>query len=63
LTIEVLNIYSGAGGMEDLTGFAAQWLSSGCIDTPPCGGADLDDDTDVTLSDLAVFAANWLSGT
>ncbi|MHC4906318.1 MAG: alpha-glucuronidase family glycosyl hydrolase [Planctomycetota bacterium] len=63
LTIEVLNTYSGVRGMEDLTGFAAQWLSSGCIDTPPCGGADLDDDTDVTLSDLAVFAGNWLAGT
>ncbi|MHC4883210.1 MAG: putative Ig domain-containing protein, partial [Planctomycetota bacterium] len=63
LTIEVANIYSGAGGIEDLAGFAAQWLSVDCIDSPACGGADLDDDKDVTLSDLAIFAGNWLAGT
>jgi len=63
LNIEVANIYSGVRGIEDLTGFAAQWLSVDCIDSPACGGANLDDDTNVTLSDFAIFAGNWLTGT
>ncbi|MHC4989278.1 MAG: putative Ig domain-containing protein, partial [Planctomycetota bacterium] len=63
LNIEVLNIYSGAGGIEDLAGLAGEWLSVDCTDSPACGGADLDGDTDVTLSDLAIFAGNWLAGT
>jgi hypothetical protein len=49
LNIEVANIYSGAGGMEDLAGLAGEWLTFDC---GTCSGADLDDDKDVTLSDL-----------
>ena len=63
LTIQVANIYSGVRGIEDLTGFAGQWLSVDCADSPACGGADLDDDTNVTLSDFAIFAGNWRAGT
>ena len=63
LNIEVLNTYSGVRGIEDLAGLAGEWLSVDCTDSPACGGADLDDDTDVTLSDLAIFAGNWLAGT
>jgi len=60
MNIDVANIYSGVRGMEDLTGFAIRWLSSGCIDTPACGGADLDGDKDVDFLDFAKFANNWL---
>ncbi len=60
LAIKVENIYSGVRGLEDLEGFAAQWLNSGCIDSPACGGADLDGDKDVDFRDLAVLANNWL---
>ncbi|MHC5157653.1 MAG: sulfatase-like hydrolase/transferase [Planctomycetota bacterium] len=63
LTVNISpNVCSGAGGMEDLICFAAQWLSLDCIDSPACGGADLDGDTEVTLSDFAIFAGNWLAG-
>jgi hypothetical protein len=61
LNIEVLNTYSGVRGIEDLAGLAGEWLSSGCSDTPACGGADLDGDTNVTLSDLAIVAQNWVT--
>jgi hypothetical protein len=57
------NIYSGVRGIEDLSGFAGQWLSVDCTDIPACNGADLDGDKNVTLSDFAVFAGNWLAGT
>ncbi len=60
LAIEVKNIYSGVRGFEDLEGFAAQWLNSGCIDSPACGGADLDGDKDVDFLDLAKLANTWL---
>jgi hypothetical protein len=64
LTVNISpNVCSGAGGMEDLICFAAQWLSVDCTDSPACGGADLDGDTEVTLSDFAIFAGNWLAGT
>ncbi len=59
LAIKVENIYSGVRGIEDLKGLAAQWLSSGCIDSPACGGADLDGDKDVDFLDLARLANNW----
>ncbi|MHC4989153.1 MAG: hypothetical protein ACYTFX_11770, partial [Planctomycetota bacterium] len=60
LNIEVLNTYSGAGGMEDLAGLAAQWLTFDC---GTCDGADLSGEGNVTLSDFAIFAGNWLAGT
>ncbi|MHC4854828.1 MAG: Ig domain-containing protein, partial [Planctomycetota bacterium] len=60
LNIEVLNIYSGVRGMEDLAGLAAQWLTFDC---GTCDGADLSGEGNVTLSDFAIFAGNWLAGT
>jgi hypothetical protein len=47
--------------MEDLTGFAEQWLSVDCPDTPACNGADLSGDERVNLKDLQILAQNWLS--
>jgi endo-1,4-beta-xylanase len=59
MVITVANIYSGVAGMEDLLGLAAQWLRTGCTDTPACNGADLDGDANVDLEDFAVLAFNW----
>ena len=60
MTIDVDNVYSGTQGMEDLLGFAAQWLKTDCIDTPACDGADLNDDNDVNIIDFAILAYNWI---
>jgi endoglucanase len=60
MNIYVANIYSGVRGFEDLKGFAENWLSSGCTDTPACGGADLDGDKDVDFFDFAVLAEEWM---
>jgi hypothetical protein len=60
MNIYVANIYSGVRGTEDLAGLAGQWLMTDCADIPPCGGADLDGDTNVTFSDFSVLAHNWL---
>lgn len=60
VTIQVANVYSGVRGMEDLAGVASQWLAAGCADIPACGGADLDGDFSVTLSDLVMLAQNWV---
>lgn len=60
MTIHVLNVYSGVRGTEDLAGLAGQWLRTDCPDMPGCGGADLDGDGQVTLSDLSILAQNWL---
>ena len=60
MTMLVANIYSGTNGMEDLLGFAAQWLRGNCIDTPACDGADLDGDADVDIFDLAELGRNWI---
>ncbi|MBN2293311.1 MAG: hypothetical protein JXM70_12850, partial [Pirellulales bacterium] len=60
MTIQVANLYTGTQGMNDLFGLAVQWLRTGCTDIPTCDGADLDGDNNVTLSDLAILAYNWL---
>jgi hypothetical protein len=60
MTVQVANTYSGIDGMGDLLGLAGQWLSQDCTDTPTCGGADLDNDADVTVTDFAVLVHNWL---
>lgn len=60
LVIEVANIYSGMRGLEDLQGFAVQWLLLNCSDIPACNGADLDKDRDVDLADFTLFASEWL---
>jgi len=62
MNIDVLNIYSGVRGFEDLAGFTLSWLESSCPDTPACGGADLDGDADVDFLDFAKFANSWLTG-
>ncbi len=60
MTIQVANVYSGTQGLRDLAGFAAQWLESGCVDTPPCNGADLTGDQNVDMIDLKILSENWL---
>lgn len=59
MRITVSNIYSGTQGMDDLLGFASQWLMVDCEDIPGCGGADLDDDAAVTGLDFSILARNW----
>ncbi|MBP8606494.1 MAG: discoidin domain-containing protein, partial [Phycisphaerae bacterium] len=59
MTISVANTYSGTQGIADLLGMAAWWLADGCTDVPPCGGADLSGDGQVTAADAAVLAQNW----
>lgn len=61
MTIQVANVYSGINGMDDLLGFASQWLMADCIDTPACGGADLDGDNEVTMLDFSMLASKWLA--
>ncbi len=60
MTINVGNVYSGALGISDLYGFAAQWLMQDCTDVPACDGASLDGDNDVDISDFGILAAEWL---
>lgn len=60
MTIHVADTWSGVRGLEDLLGLASQWLSTDCTDFPACGGADLDADSGVTLSDVNVLARRWL---
>jgi len=45
--------------MEDFAGLALLWLNNDC---GLCGGKDLSCDENVDLSDLAIFADNWLEG-
>jgi hypothetical protein len=61
MTIDVANTYSGTQGITDLLGLAAHWLSSDCTDIPACGGADLDEDFGVDMSDFRTLAQNWLA--
>jgi len=42
---------------SDFCMMSEHWLETGCN---PCGGADLDGDAKVTLSDLSVLACGWL---
>lgn len=61
MTVNVRNVYSGVKGMDDLAGLAAEWLQTGCSDRPACGGADLDGDASVSLSDLLIQTDRWLA--
>lgn len=63
MLIHVHNVYSGTQGVNDLSGMAELWLESDCGDFPPCGGADLNGDQQVDITDLAILASNWLSDT
>ena len=60
MTVNVNNVYSGARGMDDLIGFAVQWLAMGSTDAPACGGADLDGDNNVTLMDFSLLGYHWM---
>ncbi|HRU15145.1 MAG TPA: LamG domain-containing protein [Anaerohalosphaeraceae bacterium] len=61
MMIDVANRYSGVKGMEDLAGFAAGWLSADCGDMPSCGGADLNGDNRVDMTDFVLVASAWLA--
>ena len=60
LNLTVHNTFTGELGHFDLAGLAAQWLASGCVDTPLCGGADLTGDGSVDIDDVKVFGGFWL---
>jgi hypothetical protein len=47
----------------DFAFFAQHWLRNNCNDIDYCRGTDLDKSGSVGVSDLAVFAENWLEGT
>jgi len=47
----------------DFSLFALQWLQTGCTAHNWCGGADLDQSGEVSLSDLAVLVSHWLECT
>jgi hypothetical protein len=47
----------------DFAYFAARWRTTGCNSSNNfCSGADMDSSGTVDMQDLAIFAANWLSG-
>jgi len=50
--------HNGEKGLVDFAAFAAFWLQTNCR---YCGGADLDGDGDVDITDLNYFAEHWLS--
>ncbi|MHC4659698.1 MAG: hypothetical protein ACYS83_11080, partial [Planctomycetota bacterium] len=55
----------GSGGIdfEDFALFALQWGRTDCgIINDWCDGADFYQNNDVSLSDLSVLVANWLTG-
>lgn len=64
MTIQTANVFSGTQGLSDLEGLALWWLAGDCTDVPACGGADLDGDARVGLSDFfrssrAVALGDW----
>ena len=62
LTINVIDAYSGQQGIADFGGFAKNWMIGSCPDLN-CLRADLTGDGAVTVPDLEVLAANWLTDT
>jgi hypothetical protein len=47
----------------DFAYFAGRWRTTGCNSSNnSCGGTDMDYSGTVDIQDLAIFAANWLSG-
>ena len=60
LHIFVHNASTGELGFPDFGRFSANWLSSGCIDVPKCGGCDLNGDGDVDMADMVIFCEFWL---
>ena len=60
MTVTVLNTYTGEKGIDDVQAMASHWLESGCVDVPPCGGADITGDNTVDFEDYAKLALGWL---
>lgn len=60
LELNVQNTYTGQAGLADLAALAGFWLTEGCLDVPPCGGADLTGDGQVDNADLNIFSKMWL---
>ena len=46
--------------LYDFAVLAQYWQTISCINTDPCGGADLNDDSDINIDDLYYLAENWL---
>ncbi len=46
----------------DFAIFAEHWMKSGCVETSPCGIAELTGDANITTGDLKVLTENWLKG-
>jgi M6 family metalloprotease-like protein len=57
LSIDVANRFTGAMGIEDLFGFAQDWLS-----LDPASPANLDQTIPVNLDDFSSLSANWNNG-
>jgi RHS repeat-associated protein len=49
--------------LNDLAVIALYWLDSGCTGPDWCGGADINQSSDVEFVDYAKFAENWLNAT
>lgn len=48
--------------LEDFAQFAAYWLDGPCNEANNwCGGADLNEQDDVTVDDLTILASEWLN--
>ena len=48
--------------LDDLSALMDHWLETGCDESNDyCGGADINHDASVNLSDYSLFSANWLN--
>ena len=56
---QVAALANGYRAMDDLLIIAARWLMQDCTDIPACGGADLTNDANVDMADLAQLSRNW----
>ena len=63
LSWPIIGDIAGSYGVNyaDFAAFAAHWQQTGC--PTGCGNADLNNSGTVDITDLMIFANNWLKGT